>query len=131
MPDPPPPAAMYDPNAPPPPSAAPPGYPPGAYAGWQGAPPAPYRGPMLPPWLSFGGILILVGGVLVLVGFMIGVIANATYASAVTGATANAVQTWLNEMAVQDALVGIGLFLAFLGWLFHQMNRHRQMAMGH
>jgi len=116
---------MYDPNAAPPPPGA---YPPAPYAGWQGAPPPAYRGPMLPPWLSFGGILVLVGGILVLVGFVIALIGNATYATA-TGA--NAFQSYLNSMATFDALVGIGIFLAFLGWLFHQMSRHRQMTQGH
>lgn len=80
---------------------------------------------MLPSWLSFGGILVLVGGVLVLVGFMAAVFANATYA---TSSATNATQNYFNTMAVFDALVGIGIFLAFLGWLFHQMSRHRQMG---
>lgn len=78
---------------------------------------------MLPAWLTFGSILVLVGGVLVLIGFIVGVIGNATYA---TGTGTNAVQSYFNTMAVFDALVGVGLFLAFLGWIFHQMARHRQ-----
>ncbi len=79
---------------------------------------------MIPAWLSFGGILVLVGGVLVLVGFLVELVANAT----VAGATTPSFQNYYNEMAVYDALVGVGIFLAFLGWLFHQMSRHRQMG---
>jgi hypothetical protein len=124
MPDPPSQAPMNYPNAPPPPENAPAGYPPQQYPGWQGPPPQQYR-PMLPAWLSFGGILVLVGGVLVLVGFLVGAIADSTFAS--SGAT-NAAQTYFNTMAIFDALVGIGIFLAFLGWLFHQMSRHHQMG---
>jgi hypothetical protein len=116
---------MNSPNAPPPPPAAG-GYPP-QYAAWQGAPP-PYRAPMMPAWLSFGGILVLVGGVLALIGFLLDAVANATYA---TSGAANATQNYLNTMAAADALIGVGIFLAFLGWLFHQMSRHRQMTMGH
>lgn len=80
---------------------------------------------MLPAWLSFGGILVLVGGVLVLVGFLVGAVGDATFAT--SGAT-NAAQNYFNTMAIFDALVGIGIFLAFLGWLFHQMSRHRQIG---
>jgi hypothetical protein len=77
---------------------------------------------MLPAWLTFGSILVLVGGVLVLIGFIFGAIGNATYASG-TGANA---QSYFNSLAVFYALVGVGLFLTFLGWIFHQMARHRQ-----
>jgi hypothetical protein len=118
---------MSYPNAPPPPGNAPGGYPPQPYPGWQGGPPQQqYRQPMMPAWLSFGGILVLVGGILVLVGFLVGTFGNATYAGS-TGA-ANSAMNYFNTMAVFDALVGIGIFLAFLGWLFHQMSRHRQMG---
>jgi hypothetical protein len=84
---------------------------------------------MLPAWLSFGGILVLVGGLLILVGFIVELIANTTVASA----TAPSYTNYYNQLAVYDALVGVGIFLAFLGWLFHQMSRHRQMSgsMGH
>jgi hypothetical protein len=128
MPDPPPAASPSYPNAPPPPESGPGGYPPQPYPGWQGAPPQQYRGPMLPAWLSFGGILVLVGGVLVLVGFVVGAFGNATYASALSGGSANSAQNYFNTLAVFYVLVGIGIFLAFLGWLFHQMSRHRQMG---
>jgi uncharacterized membrane protein len=76
---------------------------------------------MLPAWLTFGGILVLVGGILILVGFLVALIGNASYA---TSSSAN----YFNSMAVYDALVGVGIFLAFLGWLFHQMSRHHQMG---
>jgi hypothetical protein len=115
---------MSYPNAPPPPQMAPGGYPGQPYPGWQGVPPQ-YQRPMMPAWLSFGGILVLVGGVLVLIGFLIGAIANSTFAT--SGAT-NAAQTYFNTLAIFYALVGVGVFLAFLGWLFHQMSRHRQMG---
>jgi len=130
MPDPPPAAAANYPTAPPPPGASPPGtYPAPPYGNWQGASAPQYRGPMMPAWLSFGGVLIVVGGLLVLIGFLVEVIANATFA----GATVPNYQNYYNQMAVFDALVGVGIFLAFLGWLFHQMSRHRQMSqmMGH
>jgi len=128
MPDPPPAAAANYPNAPPPPGSSPPGgYPPPPYATWQGAP-AQYRGPILPAWLSFGGILVLVGGILILVGFLVEMIANTTVASATVPSYTN----YYNQLAVYDALVGVGIFLAFLGWIFHQMSRHRMMSpMGH
>lgn len=126
MPDPPPAASMTNPNAPPPPANAPGGYPPPAYPGWQGAPPPQYR-PMLPGWLSFGGILVIVGGILVLVGFLLDAVANSSAASGID--TTTAAQNFYNTMAIGDALVGVGIFLAFLGWLFHQMSRHRQMGM--
>jgi len=118
---------MSDPNAPPPPPQGyAPGYPAQPYPTWQGAPPPqPYR-PMLPAWVTLGGIIVLVGGVLVLVGFIEIAIANSAYA---TAAGATAAQNYFNTLALGNALVGVGIFLAFLGWLFHQMSRHRQMAM--
>ncbi|MGI0130221.1 MAG: hypothetical protein ACREDE_02465 [Thermoplasmata archaeon] len=107
------------PNVPP---APPPGvYPPQGYP-WPASASVPYRGPMLPAWLTFGTVLVLVGGVLVLIGFLVSLIANAT----ATSGAANAVQTYYNEMAVFDALVGVGIFLVVLGWLFHQMSVHRR-----
>ncbi len=125
MPDPPPAAVMSDPNAPPPPPTYAGGYPPQAYPTWQQAPPAPYR-PMLPPWLSFGAILVLVGGVLLLVGFVLQAVAESAYA---TADTASSFTNYLNTLALGNALIGVGIFLAFLGWLFHQMSRARQSAM--
>ena len=125
MPDPPPSVTASYPTAPPPPPEAPGAYP--QYPGWQGAPPPQYRGPMLPGWLSFGGILVLVGGILVLIGFVLEAIANSAYAS--SGA-ANAYMNYLNTLAWGNVLIGVGIFLAFLGWLFHQMSRHRMMG-GH
>jgi uncharacterized membrane protein len=116
---------MSDPNAPPPPPAYAGGYPAQPYPGWQQPAPPQYR-PMLPAWLSFGSILVLVGGVLLLVGFVLEAIANSAYASA---DTASAFTNYFNTLAWGNALIGVGIFLAFLGWLFHQMSRHRQTAM--
>ncbi len=123
MPDPPPAAAANYPSAPPPPGPSG-AYPPPPYSTWQGSPSPAYRGSMLPGWLTFGGILILVGGLLILIGFIVALIANTT----VAGATDPSYTTYYNQMAVFDALVGVGVFLAFLGWLFHQMSRHHAMA---
>ena len=80
---------------------------------------------MLPAWLSFGGILVLVGGILVFVGFLMGAIGDAIVA---TSTSANMFQSYYNTLALSQGLIGVGIFLAFLGWLFHQMSRHRQMG---
>ncbi|MGI0071339.1 MAG: hypothetical protein ACRECT_04635 [Thermoplasmata archaeon] len=121
---------MSDPNpsAPPPYTNAPPpayppgGYPPAGYRGWQ--PPSPaYHGPALPAWLTFGGILVLLGGALVLIGFIVSLVGWATYANS---ASANAFTSYAASMEAFDALVGVGIFLVVLGWLFHQMSQHRR-----
>ena len=119
---PPDPNALY-PGAPPPPPA---NY--GGPAGYPSWPPnaPPYRGPMLPGWLTFGGILVLVGGILILVGFIVDLVGTASYFNG--GATAN-LSAYAAAIETYDALVGVGIFLAALGWLFHQMAQHRH-AMG-
>jgi hypothetical protein len=118
--------ADESPPAPPPPyMAAPPppaGYPAPAYPNWQTNPPPQYRGPMLPGWLTFGGILILVGGILVLVGFMVDLVGVASLSATSTLSSQQA------YMETYDALVGVGIFLAVLGWLFHQMSMSRRMG---
>jgi hypothetical protein len=111
-------------NAPPPPPYPQGGYPPPqGYPAWQGAPPAPYRGPMLPPWLTFGSLLILVGGVLIMVGFIIDLVGTAAYAGS---SATNAYQSYANSMEAYDALVGVGILIVVLGWLFHQMTIYRR-----
>ena len=112
------------PPSPTPPYATPPppAYPPPAYAGLGAPGPGPYRGPMLPAWLTFGGIIILVGGILVLVGFLVDAFGAAAYASSTA---TNAYVSYLNSQEAFAALVGLGAFLVVLGWLFHQMSLHR------
>src|SRR5271170_401441 len=135
---------MADPNPTPPPSypnaPPPPGYPQGTYppagayppAGtyppsgtpaWQAPPPAaPYRGPMLPSWMTFGSILVVIGGVLILVGFIIDAAGIAAY---VTATGTSAAQNYANSMETFAVLTGVGIFVAILGWFFHQMSVHR------
>jgi hypothetical protein len=116
------------PNAPPPPPtqySPAGGYPPQGYPGWQGAPPPQYRPPMLPAWLTFGTILAMVGGVLVLVGFILETVADSSIANSTA---ANAYTSFYNSMAASNALIGVGIFVVILGWMFHQMALHRQTA---
>jgi hypothetical protein len=69
---------------------------------------------MLPPWLSFGSILVVVGGILILVGFIINLVGVAGAATNESG--------YMNAIEAFDALVGVGIFVAILGWFFHQMT---------
>lgn len=78
---------------------------------------------MLPAWLTFGSILVLVGGVLIMVGFIIDLVGTAAYAGSTS---ANAFQSYANSMEAYDALVGVGIFVVILGWLFHLMGVHRR-----
>ncbi len=105
------------PPSPTPPYATPPppAYPPPAYAGVGAPGPGPYRGPMLPAWLTFGGIIVLVG-------FLVDAFGAAAYASSTA---TNAYVSYLNSQEAFAALVGLGAFLVVLGWLFHQMSLHR------
>jgi uncharacterized membrane protein YphA (DoxX/SURF4 family) len=116
-----PPAPPYT-SAPPPPPA---GYAPQAYPNWQPNPAPQYRGPMLPGWLTFGGILVLVGGILILVGFIVNLVGIASFYNSTA---ANAGSSYAASIETFDALVGVGIFLAVLGWLFHQMSMHRRMG---
>lgn len=122
-------SAPPDPNAPyagapppPPPSA----YAPPPYANWPPNPPPQYRGPMLPSWLTFGGILILVGGILVLVGFIVNLIGTSAFYN--SAGTASDLSSYAAAIETYDAMLGVGIFLAVLGWLFHQMATSRRMG---
>jgi hypothetical protein len=129
---------MADPNpAAPPgyPNAPPPGYPQGAYTPqappawqapqtWQAPPPVQYRGPMLPSWMTFGSILVVVGGILIMVGFVIDLVGTGSYFGG-SGGT-NAAMNYGNAVQAFDALVGVGIFVAILGWFFHQMSLARR-----
>jgi hypothetical protein len=77
-----------------------------------------YRAPMLPAWLTFGAILVLVGGILIMVGFIVQLVGTASLSAA---SSLSSVQGYDEAF---DALVGVGVFLAVLGWLFHQMSLH-------
>lgn len=79
----------------------------------------------MPAWLTFGSILVLVGGVLIMVGFIIDLIGIAAYA----GSTAtNAFSSYAVSIEAYDALVGVGILVVVLGWIFHQMSRHRHLG---
>jgi hypothetical protein len=82
-----------------------------------------YRGPLLPPWLTFGSILILVGGVLIFAGFLVDLIGTASY---FTSTAANAGSNYAASLEAYDALVGVGVLVLVLGWVFHQMGVHRR-----
>lgn len=119
--------APATPAAPPPPPdypnpASPQNWNPSA-PGWSQGPPA-YRGPMLPPWLTFGAILILVGGVLIFAGFLVDLIGTAAYVGSTTASASN----YAASIETYDALVGVGILVAVLGWIFHQAGVHRRMG---
>lgn len=76
---------------------------------------------MLPGWVTFGSILVVVGGILILVGFVIDLVGTASYLG---GGGGGSVGGYANAMEAFDALVGVGIFVAILGWFFHQMSQH-------
>jgi hypothetical protein len=82
-----------------------------------------YRGPMLPPWLTFGAILILVGGILIFAGFLVDLIGTAAYFG-----SAGSASNYAASLETYDALVGVGILVAVLGWIFHQAGVHRRMG---
>jgi len=122
--------APATPAAPPPPpnypnaNPNPPAWNPPA-SGWPQNP-SMYRGPMLPAWLTFGAILVLVGGVLIFAGFLVDLIGTAAYVGSTTGSASN----YAASLETFDALVGVGILVAVLGWIFHQAGVHRRMT-GH
>ncbi len=116
------------PSAPPPPppgypTAPPPGYAPAPMAGGWSPNAPPYRGPLLPPWLTFGAILILVGALLFFAGYLVDLIGTASYFNSTA---ANAAANYAGSMETADALIGVGVLIAALGWIFHQMSVHRR-----
>jgi hypothetical protein len=69
---------------------------------------------MIPPWLTLGIILVLIGGILVMVGFIVDLVGTA---SLNVNSSLTSIQ---NYEEAEDALIGVGFFLAVLGWVFHQ-----------
>jgi uncharacterized membrane protein len=78
---------------------------------------------MLPSWITFGSILAVVGGILILVGYLVEVVG---IAAATNPTSANAGQNYATSMETSAALVGVGIFVAILGWFFHQMSVRRR-----
>jgi len=79
---------------------------------------------MLPGWLTFGSILVVVGGILIMVGFIIDVVGTASFYGNANGN----LQNFANATEAFDALVGVGIFIAILGWFFHQMTLHHRSS---
>jgi hypothetical protein len=75
---------------------------------------------MLPGWLTLGMVLVILGGLLVLIGFMIFVVAAASLGSGTT------LDSFKGSLEGFGALVGVGFFLAPVGWALHQMSLHRR-----
>ena len=75
---------------------------------------------MLPGWLTLGLILVVLGGLLILIGFMVFVIGIASLGSDTT------LDSFKNTLEAFAALVGVGFFLAPVGWALHQMSMHRR-----
>jgi hypothetical protein len=75
---------------------------------------------MVPQWFSLGMLLVLIGGLLVMVGFFVDLVGVASLNDHSTLASIQSYQEGT------DALVGIGFFLAVLGWVFHQVTAGRR-----
>jgi len=69
---------------------------------------------LVPSWFTLGIVLVIVGGLLVMVGFFVDLVGIASLNS---NSTLSSIQSYDEA---QDALIGIGFFLAVLGWVFHQ-----------
>ncbi len=83
---------------------------------------AHYAPVMLPAWLTFGMIVVLLSGLLILMGFMIFVVGTASLGSTTT---LDSLKSYLEEFA---ALAGVGFFLAPIGWALHQASLHRRRS---
>ena len=81
---------------------------------------AQYQPMMYRPFFTLGMGLVIIGGILVLVGFLVDLIGTAALSANSTFASVQAYEEGF------DALVGIGLFVAILGWVFHQMSTHNR-----
>jgi hypothetical protein len=116
-------AAPPGPAPPPPPASAPS---PSPYAGWSSPSATPaYRGPVLPPWLTVGAMVVLAGGVLIFAGFLIEAVGTNAYAGS---AGASSLSAYFDSMEWSEVLVGLGVLVAAIGWLLHQMGVHRRSA---
>ena len=77
---------------------------------------------MLPAWLTLGMALVLLGALLILIGFMVFVVGTASLGSTTT---LDSFKSYLEEFA---ALVGVGFFVAPIGWALHQASGRRKLG---
>jgi ribosomal protein S27AE len=82
--------------------------------------PSSYQAIMLPSWFTIGIVLVIIGGLLVMIGFMVDLVGTASLSSS---STLSSIQGYEET---EDALIGVGFFIAVVGWVFHQMTIHRR-----